>query len=162
MARRGNPYPWIASQMRPFQAFSTRMNARLNGSLQLSDASRVWQSPAMRCKGLTFAEAHVTLTIQHDSAPGGSFALIGRLSQMMGSDGSSGPQDSVSFAIPGLPGKQYLGTGTYSFSQLVSGGRRSDITMANAARFELFALGRPLGRVLRIQIDGTIMAGWTY
>lgn len=162
MVKRGNPPPFLVIDDRPLKTFHRKVQVRLNGSLHASEPTKQWQSNGMDVHGFTRAEGFVCVEILHDSQPDSPFALLGRLIQFGGGGGAPGPQSAISFGIPGIPGKAYLGTGTYAFDLLQAGSARSKVGLSNVVQFQLWALGRPRGRVLRVVVDGTMTAGWTY
>lgn len=162
MPKRANPIPCETVVRRPLLTFKRRVKVRLNGSFLPSEATKQWESQSLATHGLTRAEAFVTVTLRVDSGPEAPFALLGRLNQSAIAGGCPGPQQAISFGIPGLPGKGYQGPGTYDFGLLPTGSLQSQVGLAPVVKFELWALGRPLGRILDCLVDGSIVAGWTY
>ena len=145
--------------------FRHQLDIVFNGQDELSWARQVYRSQDLDMQGYTLVNAYVSLSILSDTNIGSTFALLGSLITVSGSAESRGPWSMVGIGIPfGFNwGKNYVGPGTYALnlaeatSQVDSEGS----VLATAAHWKLSAVGRPLGRVMQVRIEGSLVAGKT-
>jgi len=163
--------PGLDVQARPRRSFSELKSIRFDGNLARSAAFKVYDSPSLDVSGNTRMAAYVQLRILDDTGPAGAFALMGSMVAEQGSATVGGAVDGV-WWVPPLPpaawpplSKWYEGAGVYRLALL--GPARGTLApigdaLAITARFELRAVGGPADRVMRLQIEGLLIAGESF